>query len=89
MAKRSAIGRMASAKTKKEFADELSSYTTLTANEIQKLFPKKSDREELMDLIKIVNSDASNKEKKAELIEKIGKVSGVVITIGKKFITGL
>ena len=85
MAKRSAIGRLASVKTKKQFADELSSYTTLTSNEIQNLFPTKSDREELMELIKIVNSDASDKEKKAKLIEKIGKISGAVIKIGKKF----
>lgn len=79
----------ASAKTKEKFADKLSSYTTLTADEIQGLFPEPSDREELIELIKIVNSDASDKEKKAELAEKIGKVSGVVIAIGKKFVTGL
>ena len=42
-----------------------------------------------MGLITIVNSDASDKEKKAELTEKIGKVSGAVIAIGKKFVTGL
>ena len=39
-----------------------------------------------MELIKIVNSDADDKQKKAELINKIGKVSGAVIKIGKKFI---
>jgi hypothetical protein len=89
MAKRSEIGKLASAKTKKEFADKLSSYTTLTAEEIKQLFPKKSDREELMELITIVNSDASDKEKKAKLVEKISKVSGAVIAIGKKFVTGM
>ena len=89
MAKRSAIGALASAKTRREFADKLSSFTSLTAEEIQTLFPKKSDREELMELMKIVNSDARDKEKKAELAEKIGKVSGAVITIGKRFVPGL
>ncbi len=89
MAKRSGIGKLASAKTKKEFADKLSSYTTLTAEEIQQLFPKKSDREELMELVKIVNSDADDKEKKTKLVGNISKVSGAVITIGKKFVTGL
>lgn len=89
MAKRSAIGKLASTKTKKEFADELSSHTTLTSEEVQNLFPKKSDREELLELIKIVNSDASDKEKKAKLIEKIEKVSGAVIKMGKRFVTSL
>lgn len=89
MAKRSPVGKIASAKTKAQFAEEISSYTTLTAEEAKELFPKKSDREELLDLIRIVNSDAEDKEKKAELIKKIGKVSGAVIKIGKKFTTGI
>jgi hypothetical protein len=89
MAKQSAIGKLASATTKAEFADELSSYTSLTSEEIKELFPAKSDREELLELMKIVNSDASDKEKKAELTAKIGKVSGAAIKIAKKFATGL
>ena len=86
MPKKSSVGKIASAKTKKEFAEKLSSHTTLTANEIETLFPKKADREELMELIEIVNSDADDKAKKAELKNKIGKVGGAVIKIGKKFI---
>ena len=86
MAKRSKIAEFASTETKKEFADKLSRYTTLTAEEIQQLFPKKSDREELMELLKIVNSDANDKVKKTRLVENISKVSGAVITIGKKFL---
>jgi hypothetical protein len=89
MAKRSKIGVLASAETKKEFGDILSSYTTLTAEETQRLFPKKSDREELMELLKIVNSDADDKEKKAKLVGNISKVSGAVFAIVKKFATGL
>jgi len=86
MAKRSKIAEITSTETKKEFADKLSRYTTLTAEEIQQLFPKKSDREELMELLKIVNSDANDKVKKTRLVENISKVSGAVITIGKKFL---
>lgn len=89
MAKRSPVGKLASAKTKSQFAEELSSYTTLTADEAKQLFPTASDREELLELIKIVTSDASDKEKKAEVIEKIGKVSGAVIKLGKKFALGV
>jgi hypothetical protein len=89
MAKRSPVGELASAKTKKQFAEELSSYTSLTSREIEELFPTKSDREELLELIKIVNSDASDNQKKADLAGKIGKVSGAVIKITKKLATGL
>jgi hypothetical protein len=89
MAKRSAIGKLASAKTKTQFSDELSSHTSLTSKEIKELFPTKSDREEILELIKIVNSDAGDKRKKAELIAKIGKVGGAVLKITKKIVTGL
>jgi hypothetical protein len=89
MPKKSVIGALASAKTKKDFANELSSFTILTAEETKTLFPLKSDREELMELIKIVHSDASDKEKKAELVNKIQKVGGAVLRIGQKFVTGL
>jgi hypothetical protein len=89
MAKRSAVGKLASSKTKAQFAEELSSYTSLTADEIKDLFPTKSDREELLELIKIVNSDANDKQKKAELVQKISQIGGAVIKIGKKFATGI
>lgn len=89
MAKRSAVGRLASAKTKKIFGEELSSLTSLTSDEAAALFPTKSDRDELLELIKIVNSSADDNKKKAELIKKISKVSGAVVKIVKKFSVGL
>jgi hypothetical protein len=89
MPKKSKIGELASAATKAEFGDKLSSYTSLTAREIEVLFPKKTDREELIELLRIVNSDADDKRKRAELTEKIGKVGGAVIKIVKKFALGL
>lgn len=89
MPKKSNVGILASAATKEEFGDKLSSYTSLTSKEIEDLFPVKSDREELLELIKIVNSSADENTKKAELVGKIGKVSGAVLKIGKKFVSGL
>lgn len=89
MAKLSAVGEIARTKTKAQFADKLSSYTSLTSDEIASIFPRKSDREELVELIKIVSSDADDKAKKAELIAKIGKVSGAVVKISKKFVVGV
>ncbi len=89
MPKRSKVGELTSAATKKEFAEKLSSYTSLTSKEVEDLFPEKSDREELLELIKVVNSSADENTKKAELIGKIGKLSGAVLKIGKKFASGL
>jgi Trp operon repressor len=86
MPKKSAIGELASAKTKVVFADKLSSHTKLTADEIKTLFPTKSDRDELMELIKIVHSDADDKAKQAQLAENIGKVGGAIIKIAKTVI---
>lgn len=89
MATRSEIGRIASARTKKQFADELSRHTSLTSEEIKTLFPKKSDREALLKLVKIVNSDADEKQKKAELVGQIGAMSGVVLKLVEKFVPGI
>lgn len=89
MVKQSTIGQRASKKTKKDFADELSSNTIFTAKEVEEFFPKKTDREELVTLIKIVNSNSNEKEKKAELVAQIGKVSGAVMRVVKKVTTGL
>jgi hypothetical protein len=89
MAKKSKIGELASVATKDEFAQELSSFTTLTADEIKALFPTESDRAELLELLRIVNSAGSENAKKAEIVEKIGTVSGAVVKLAKKFATGL
>jgi hypothetical protein len=89
MPKKSKVGHMASKKTKKQFSDELSSFTKLTAEEIQQLFPKKSDRDELLTLLEIIYSASDENEKKAEIAEKIGKIGGVVIKLAKNFAPGL
>ncbi|MFT6899092.1 MAG: hypothetical protein ACJA13_003524 [Paraglaciecola sp.] len=89
MPKKSTIGQLASKKTKNEFSAELSSYTQLTKEEINTLFPKKSDREELLNLLEIVNSSTDENERKARIAEKIGKVSGAVVRLVKNFAPGL
>lgn len=88
MPRKSAVGVLASAKTKKQFADRLSSYTSLTASEIEELFPKKSDREELLELLKIVNESSSENERKKKLVESITKVGGAVLKVAKRFALG-
>ena len=89
MAKLSDIGLSAAQATKEAFAEEFSSHTSFTAEETKKLFPKKSDREELEALIEIVNSNKREAVKRAELVSKIGKVGGAAIKLAKKALTGL
>lgn len=86
MAKKSEIGEAASEKSKKIFADEISSLTMLTAEEILTLFPKETDRKELEELLKIINADSEDKAKQQKLVDNINKISGAILTIGKKFI---
>lgn len=86
MAKKSDIGNDASEKTKKIFADELSSLTILTSKEIQSLFPEETDRAELEAFMKIISADSEDKVKQQKLVDSIGKISGAILKIGKKFI---
>ena len=81
MPKKSPIGDLASADTKAQFADDLSRYTTLPADEIQKLFPEKADQEKLVELLKIVSSAASDNDKRAALIATIDTVAGAVLKL--------
>ena len=88
MAKKSNIGQIASKRTTEAFSNELSKFTSFTSEEAKRLFPKQSDRDELIRLIEIVNSDKEDKEKQKELIDEITNVSGVVIKLVKKITTG-
>jgi hypothetical protein len=89
MPTKSEVGKLASTKTKKEFGAELSRLTSLTEKEAKELFPKKSDREELVELLKIVNSASDDNQKKAKIVAPIGPMIGAVLTIAKKFALGL
>jgi hypothetical protein len=89
MADESPIGQLAGAKTEAEFGDQLSSYTTLTSKEIQTLFPKKTDRDELLNLLRIVNAATADNIKQQELITRISEISGAVLKLVKKFAVGL
>jgi hypothetical protein len=89
MPKQSVIGRLASAETKKQFAAELAQYTSLSSPEVEALFPKEQDREELLRLLEIVGSASDDNDKKARIIEHAGKIAGAVLKITKRFATGL
>ncbi len=82
---RSGVGIVASKKTKSQFSDELSRYTQLTKDEVNDLFPKKTDRDQLIALLKIVDSASKENEKKALISENIHELSGTVIKLAKNF----
>ena len=85
MAKASKVGMLARAETKAAFAERLSSLTSFTSKELKDLFPAKSDRDELEELMKIVKSSSDENAKKAALIGKVNKVAGALIKVGQRF----
>lgn len=87
--KKSKIGKAASELTRARFADELSSYTTLSKGEITALFPTQRDREELSELIDIVLNAADDNERRAKLINGIEKVAGAVTTLVQSRVLGV
>ena len=86
MVKKSEIGKIASAKTSKDFAEQLSSFSNFTSAELKVLFPKKADRDELQKLIEIVHSSTEENKNKTALIDNIQDVGGAVLKVVKKII---
>ena len=72
--------------TNEELGDELARLTPLTAEEINKLLPKKADKEGLKQLIQLVNSSASQNKKLASLTSNFTELGGVVLTVLTKYL---
>jgi hypothetical protein len=81
---KSEIGKAASALTREEFGEEVSSFTQLTKAQIDFLFPTDADREELAMLIDVVLNAANENEKRARLIGSINKIAGAVVKLLEK-----
>ena len=82
--KKSEIGKAASALTREQFSDEISSFTQLTKQQIDALFPTQTDREELGTLVDVVLNAADENERKAKLVGNITKVAGAVVKLLQK-----
>ena len=72
--------------TNEQLGDELAKLTPLTAEEINKLLPRKADKEGLKQLIQLVNSSASQNKKLASLTSNFTELGGVVLTVLTKFL---
>jgi hypothetical protein len=72
--------------TNEQLGDELAKLTPLTAEEINKLLPRKAEKEGLSQLIELVNSSASQNKKLASLTSNFAELGGVVLTVLTKFL---
>ena len=72
--------------TKAELDARISSLTRLTDEEIASLFPKKPDKEKLVELMGIVRGAASENAKRKQIIDGITQYAGVVVTLLGKFV---
>jgi hypothetical protein len=72
--------------TNEQLGDELAKLTPLTAEEINKLLPRRADKEGLKQLIELVNSSASQNKKLASLTSNFSELGGVVLTVLTKYL---
>jgi hypothetical protein len=72
--------------TNEQLGDELAKLTPLTAEEINKLLPRRADKEGLKQLIQLVNSSASQNKKLASLTSNFSELGGVVLTVLTKYL---
>ena len=84
MPTKSHIGKAASEETREAFAERISSYTILTAKEVERLFPEESDRTDLDKLIEILNSHRAEDAKREFLIDNIDRVASPIFQLLKK-----
>jgi len=72
--------------TNEQLGDELAKVTPLTVEEVNKLLPRRADKEGLKQLIQLVNSSASQNKKLASLTSNFSELGGVVLTVLTKYL---
>ncbi|MBN2131797.1 MAG: hypothetical protein JW741_20015 [Sedimentisphaerales bacterium] len=72
--------------TNEQLAGELAKLTPLTAEQLDKLLPKKVDKKRLQQVIDIVNSSASQNRKLASLTANFSDLGGVVLKVLTKYL---
>lgn len=69
-----------------QLESKISSLTHMSDDDINALFPKKADKEKLIQLMKIVNQSTSENEKKARLVNNIKDLAGTTVKLLAKFV---
>ncbi|UCF20192.1 MAG: hypothetical protein JSU87_01930 [Gemmatimonadota bacterium] len=77
----SEIARESRERTNAELEEELARLTPLTQEKLSKLFPRKSDKEELAQLMAIVTAATEHNEKVAALRKNIDQLGGAVLKV--------
>lgn len=72
--------------TNDELGGELAKYSPFKAEELNKLLPRKIDKERFNKLLNIVNASASQQKKLALLTDNIKELGGVVIKLLIKYL---
>ena len=73
-------------RTNSELAAEIATLTTLSANDIENMLPKRADKLKLAQLVKIVNSSSAQNKKAKELNDNFAELGGVTIKLLKRFL---
>jgi hypothetical protein len=77
------ISREARESTNRALADEISSLTFLTEEDVERLLPRKVDKERFGTLMAIVAADTDDNTKVAALRENLDDVGAVLVKILK------
>lgn len=67
--------------TNEQFASEIANLIRLTSTEIERLFPRKQDKERLLELMTIVRSAASRNSKAAQIRSNIGALGESIVKV--------
>lgn len=79
-------GKKAARQTNTELSHKISSLTNLTQKDIQNTFPKKSDKEKLIALMQIVDSDKNRQDKVNDIVHHSEKFASTILSLLQKFI---
>ena len=77
--------KRAAKRTDDKLADQASSVTRLTNEDIKQLFPKPADVQKLRNLMKIVKGAESRNKRVNKLVKDIDSLAGTVITLLERF----
>jgi hypothetical protein len=75
------ISREARESTNRALADEISSLTVLTEEDVERLLPRKADKEQFGALMAIVAAATDENTKVAALRDNLDNVGGVLVKI--------
>ena len=80
------IAARAAKKTDDELASQISSLSTMTEEEVKKLFPESADIAKLGKLMQIVKSAEKRNTKINNIKNNIDEIGGVILTLLNKFV---